>query len=875
MDRPNDARDAGAANLAFARTLVRELHARGVATAVVCPGSRSAPLALAVAAEPGLAHSVHIDERNAAFHALGHAKATGQPVALVCTSGTAGANFLPAVAEACQARVPLIVLTADRPPELRAWGAAQTMEQRTLFAGFTRWSEESPCPSEDGPGEPYARALARRAVSEAMGPAPGPVHLNLPFREPLLPATIDLEPSVPYPPAQAVAVRTTPAFEQVASLAKEMQEVERGVLVFGPDSGDAAHADEVRALAERLGWPVLADPASGLRAGSALAESLVCAADLLLRSADAAAALAPELVVRFGGLPTSKAVSLWMAGHPAAEVWLVDPVSAFRDPQHRASRSVRASAGAFCAAMAASTAGPSRGALAWRARWQAADRRAHAALEEAMSADSRFFTPQLARALWGTLPEAATLYAANSMAIRELDAFVGPRRLRLQVLANRGVNGIDGQVSGGARRGGGARRADGAVVRGPRAAARRVGAARRPAARGRPHDRREQRRRRRHLRVPAGGGRRAASGVRGDVRRAARTRPRRAGDRPRLGVRARGVGGVVRDCAVARARGRPARDRGAGGSRGEHCLSQAGLRGRARRVQAGAGRVRPTPLHFVRRGRGAAGPALMLLHGYSGRGSDLDGLAAAFAAGFEVLSPDLPGHGASAARVLASGYDFDACLDDLVATLDSTGHRRAHWLGYSMGARLALGCAVRHPASVASLVLVGGRAGIEDDDERATRYRADAALAGRIEAGGLESFVDEWLAQPLFDTQRRLGEAFLGAQRRARLENDAHALATALRVLGPAAQPPLHDALPGLRAPVLLVAGALDHKFVQLAHSLARRLPNAEVCEIADAGHAVHLEQPAALRSAVSDFLRRACGLARPHLSPLVQEIEP
>ena len=447
MNRPTDARDAGAANLAFARTLVHELHASGVATAVVCPGSRSAPLALAVAAEPGLAHSVHIDERNAAFHALGSAKATGQPVALVCTSGTAGANFLPAVAEAAQARVPLIVLTADRPPELRAWGAAQTMEQRTLFAGFTRWSEEAPCPSEDGPGEPYARALARRAVSAAMGPAPGPVHLNLPFREPLLPATIDLEPRALHSPTRAVSVCTTLAIEQVELLAKELQEVERGVLVFGPDSGDAAAADEVRALAERLGWPVLADPASGLRAGLALEHSLVCAADLLLRSADAAAALAPELIVRFGGLPTSKAVSLWMAGHPAAEVWLVDPVAAFRDPQHRASRSVRASAGAFCAAVASSPGGPSRGPLAWRARWRAADRRASAAFEEVMSADSRFYTPQLARALWSALPEAATLYAANSMAIRELDAFAGLRPARLRVLANRGVNGIDGQVS--------------------------------------------------------------------------------------------------------------------------------------------------------------------------------------------------------------------------------------------------------------------------------------------------------------------------------------------------------------------------------------------------------------------------------------------
>jgi 2-succinyl-5-enolpyruvyl-6-hydroxy-3-cyclohexene-1-carboxylate synthase len=447
MNRPTDVHEAGAANLEFARVLVQELHAAGVTTAIVCPGSRSAPLALAVAGQAGLAHSVHLDERNAAFHALGYAKASGRPVALVCTSGTAGANFLPAVAEASHSRVPLIVLTADRPPELRAWGAAQTMEQRSLYAGFTRWSEEAPCPSEGGPGESYARALARRAVGAATGPAPGPVHLNLPFREPLVPATIDVATRPARLTAPGVAARTSMAIEDIASLAHALRKLTRGVLVFGPDAGDEASATEVRALAERLGWPVLADPASGLRAGSALDESLACAADLVLRSADAAAALAPELVVRFGGLPTSKAVSLWLAGHPEAEVWLVDPAAGYRDPQHRASQVVRASAGAFCESLAAALEGPSEAALAWRARWLAADRSGCAAVAEAMSTESRLLTPQVARALWGALPEGATLYAANSMAIRELDAFAGPRASQLKVLANRGVNGIDGQVS--------------------------------------------------------------------------------------------------------------------------------------------------------------------------------------------------------------------------------------------------------------------------------------------------------------------------------------------------------------------------------------------------------------------------------------------
>jgi len=162
-------RETGAANLRFARHLLAGLHAAGIGHVVLCPGSRSTPLALAAAEHPGLVHTVHLDERGAAFFALGYAKATGRPAAIVCTSGTAAANFLPAVAEAHHARVPLVVLTADRPPELRAWGAPQTLDQRNLFAGFTRFAEDAPCPGERDGEERHAAALARRAVVAATG----------------------------------------------------------------------------------------------------------------------------------------------------------------------------------------------------------------------------------------------------------------------------------------------------------------------------------------------------------------------------------------------------------------------------------------------------------------------------------------------------------------------------------------------------------------------------------------------------------------------------------------------------------------------------------------------------------------------------------
>jgi 2-succinyl-5-enolpyruvyl-6-hydroxy-3-cyclohexene-1-carboxylate synthase len=446
MNPSTDTTDAGAANLAFARALIDELHAAGIGTAVICPGSRSTPLALAVAQTPGLPHSVHIDERNAAFHALGYAKATGRPVAVVCTSGTAGANFLPAVAEASHARVPLIVLTADRPPELRAWGAAQTMEQRRLYAGFTRWSEEAPCPSE-GVGTGYARALARRAVSEATGPAPGPVHLNLPFREPLVPETIDEPMAASRAAMSAPALLAQEATDRSGALASQLRGTARGVFVLGPDHPEPLLAESLRRVATSLGWPVIADPASGLRAGAALDEVLIPGADLLLRDPATTGVLHPELVVRFGGLPTSKAVNQWLARHATTDVWLVDPAGGFRDPQHRASRVLRATPRQFCDLVAAGVGKPAGVGGHWLGQWRHADRVARAAVERALAADSRFLTPHLAQSLWQALPAGAVLYAANSMAIREVDAFAGARADALQVLANRGVNGIDGQVS--------------------------------------------------------------------------------------------------------------------------------------------------------------------------------------------------------------------------------------------------------------------------------------------------------------------------------------------------------------------------------------------------------------------------------------------
>jgi 2-succinyl-5-enolpyruvyl-6-hydroxy-3-cyclohexene-1-carboxylate synthase len=212
-------------------------------------------------------------------------------------------------------------------------------------------------------------------------------------------------------------------------------------------------------MAVELGWPVIADPASGLRAETALDAVLIHGADLLLRDPETASALRPGLVVRFGGPPTSKAVNQWLARHAVADVWLVDPAGGFRDPQHRASCVLQATPRQFCDLVATGGGKPAAYGGQWLGQWRHAERVARAAVEQALAADARFLTPHLAQSLWQALPAGAVLYAANSMAIREVDAFAGARAHALQVLANRGVNGIDGQVSAALGAAAGSRRA--------------------------------------------------------------------------------------------------------------------------------------------------------------------------------------------------------------------------------------------------------------------------------------------------------------------------------------------------------------------------------------------------------------------------------
>jgi 2-succinyl-5-enolpyruvyl-6-hydroxy-3-cyclohexene-1-carboxylate synthase len=444
-------------NIAFARALLSELARGGAREVCLAPGSRSAPLAIAVADEPALSCTVHIDERVAAFYALGLAKASRQPVILICTSGSAVAHFLPAVIEAHYARVPLIILSADRPHELRDWGAGQTIDQVGLFGSHARWYAEAPIPAAGLVR--YARALGSRAAALSQGSPPGPVHLNLPFREPLDPRELpeDRIEVAADPLARKgrgargfTEVRRstrTPSEALIRDLTRRVRASERGVISCGPMDAGPEFAAAVSALASAAGWPLIADGASGLRSGPASVDApLLGNADLLLRDPEFAARFAPDFVLRLGDAPTSKSFRLWLEAHPPRELVRVDPDGIWHDPSHLTSEVIDADPEVLCRALSSSLGAPGE-ASQWLQSLRDLDARAGNALDAMIANDERLLEPRVIRELVSKLPPTALLYVASSMPIRDLDAFLPRSERPLRVLCNRGANGIDGLVA--------------------------------------------------------------------------------------------------------------------------------------------------------------------------------------------------------------------------------------------------------------------------------------------------------------------------------------------------------------------------------------------------------------------------------------------
>lgn len=443
-------------NYAFAGTFVEELACCGLKHVCICPGSRSSPLAISFARQKEIKKWVHLDERSAAFFALGIARYTNEPAAVVCSSGTAAANFSPAVIEAYYSGVPLLVLTADRPAELHGWGALQTIDQSNLFASHSKWTAELPPPEITPSLLNFVRAAACRAFITACEIPAGPVHLNFPFREPLEPSLVAADFPAGISALEACSTRgqkgagqhlscvnpvSSPSQQAIKALALEITG-KRGLIVCGPVCGEDI-GESVSLLARRLDFPVLADCLSQVRCGKHDLSYMIDNYDLFLDNTEMAA---PEVIIRFGAVPVSKPLASYMEKHSQARQIFIDPPARWRNPAHTAAELWRVKGEEFCLSLSTASKGNRRTAN-WSGSWIRASLRISAAAQEELASCEELFEGKIFSELAKVLPENSTVFTGNSMPIRDMDTFFPSTGTSVRFMANRGASGIDGVIS--------------------------------------------------------------------------------------------------------------------------------------------------------------------------------------------------------------------------------------------------------------------------------------------------------------------------------------------------------------------------------------------------------------------------------------------
>jgi 2-succinyl-5-enolpyruvyl-6-hydroxy-3-cyclohexene-1-carboxylate synthase len=409
----------------FCATLIDQWVSLGLRHAVVAPGSRSTPMALAIADRTDIDAHVFHDERSAAFAALGIALATRVPAILLCTSGTAATHFHAAVVEAHQSGVPMLVLTADRPAELHGVGAPQTIEQANLYGDAVRWFHDPGVAVDEG--RATWRSVASHSWRRALGDSPGPVHLNLPFREPLVGVAGEL-------PEEDVAELISPPLIILDELV-DLLGSSRGVIVAGNGVDDP---QQVQALADAAGWPVLADPLSRCQ----MLDSAIVRFDAVLRHSGFASAHVPEVVLQLGMPPASKVLAQWLAASGASHV-AVSPVGLVSDPNLVGARQLHVPVGVLCAQLAAKASNIDRD---WVDGWLGADRAARSAIDGVLGTEEVLSEPGTARAITASIPADGHLVVASSMPVRDVEWFGTPRS-DVTVHSNRGANGIDGVIA--------------------------------------------------------------------------------------------------------------------------------------------------------------------------------------------------------------------------------------------------------------------------------------------------------------------------------------------------------------------------------------------------------------------------------------------
>lgn len=431
-------------NALWCSVLVETLARCGVRQAVISPGSRSTPITIALTRNPAFETIPVLDERSAAFFALGLSKQHRRPTVLVCTSGTAGANYFPAVIEAQESNMPLIVITADRPPEMRECASGQTIDQQRLYGAHVNWFHELAVPEASIGLLRYLRQTVAHACERAQLPTAGPVHLNAPFRDPL--------PPIPNESAKPLEGQIDEAFfahlqpvrrDGPSATIWQRPTTTRGLIVAGGDTpaDPRAYAAAVERLSEALGWPILADALSPLRHYTEKPGRVITAYDAILRSSKLARDLTPRTVLCLGGWPTSKVLRGWLE-QSGAEIALVSPHATNRDALHGKTRHIPASAEQLAAEPLANR------ELAYAAAWQNAERAAQRTFAEALNVDE-ILEPRVTRELAQRLPAGTPLFVASSMPVRDVEYFWPAQSAErcIRLFFNRGANGIDGTLS--------------------------------------------------------------------------------------------------------------------------------------------------------------------------------------------------------------------------------------------------------------------------------------------------------------------------------------------------------------------------------------------------------------------------------------------
>lgn len=439
-------------NRLAAKAFVESLISTGIENVCITPGSRSAPLTIQFAEQSTIQPWLHLDERSAAFFALGLAKKTGKPVVLLCTSGTAAANYLPAIVEADLSRIPLIVCTTDRPPRLRNVGAPQTIDQVGLYTKFVRMEIDlAPPINDDGTtGTNDFKNAASRAVHEALGPLPGPVHINIPFEEPLTGKPNEQMRLL----AEPVSIQTTqpllipPSQKEVQIAAQSLQTSKKPLIIAGPAEGGLP-MDELCALSDTIDAPILADPLSLMRTGKHDLSKIVDTYDTILRD-PRSRILEPDCIFRLGAIPTSKVLTQFLTelrNKKEITQILCDLPGSWRDPFGSANMALLGDPKSSLDAILSELGENENTNAEWVRTWQILNQNTRKTINDEARKITENFEGRTVLELQKLLPNESVLFAGNSMPIREIDTFLSQSSKTLNVVANRGANGIDGVMS--------------------------------------------------------------------------------------------------------------------------------------------------------------------------------------------------------------------------------------------------------------------------------------------------------------------------------------------------------------------------------------------------------------------------------------------